>query len=248
MISRTSLITGIKWTNSDAYDNAKKRITDYYGGKDWCRCISTDHESDTMRCSSVSCDFPASDPQLEQYLSANGLTLNELCIMAALHTLHEHEKKDDIMVSWAYSGRDDVTYKDTVFALTKEFPVAVSFDKITCNADLISQVKEQIQLGVACQLYPYVSGTTQIEINNPFRVRTLGSMRQFKGIEGVPCQIIPLPDKNAVCGLMNIQILAKKDGGQELRLTYSNTKYEKQTAENVLDVFCRSLKKLMDPN
>lgn len=234
-----------KWVGTEEYERAKNTVLDRYGKTYWTRHISTDRESSSMHCSSVSEELPASDGQLEKYLSDNGLSLNALCVMAALCTLRDYEKKNDIMVTWAYSGRDDLTFKDTVFPLTKEFPVAVSFDKLNGTAGLMREVKEQIQLGVACQQYPYVANTTTIEVNNPFRVRTLGTMRQFSGIEGMTCEPVPIVNKGAACGLMNIQILAKKGGGQELRLTYSDTKYDKKTAETVLDIFHGNIKKLM---
>ena len=70
-------------------------------------------------------------------------------------------------------------------------------------------------------------------------------MRQFKGIEGIDCEVVPVVNKGAACGLMNIQILAKKDGGQELRLTYSDEKYKKNTAEKVLALYCEMIGKIM---
>ena len=71
------------------------------------------------------------------------------------------------------------------------------------------------------------------------------SMRQFKGIEGIDCEVVPVVNKGAACGLMNIQILTKKDGGQELRLTYNDEKYKKDTAEKVLALFCKNTKKII---
>lgn len=92
---------------------------------------------------------------------------------------------------------------------------------------------------------PYIFNHTTIEVDNPFRVRTLGTMRQFKGIEGIDCEVVPVVNKGAACGLMNIQILTKKDGGQELRLTYSDEKYKKDTAEKVLALFCKNTEKII---
>ena len=109
----------------------------------------------------------------------------------------------------------------------------------------MKETKEQIRLGVACQMYPYIFNHTTIEVDNQFRVRTLGTMRQFKGIEGIDCEVVPVVNKGAACGLMNIQILTKKDGGQELRLTYNDEKYKKSTAEKVLALFCDNAEKIM---
>lgn len=65
--------------------------------------------------------------------------------MAALETLHEKEQNDNIMVSWAYSGRDDITYKDTIFPVTKELPVAISFDKLHTLKERMDEVSRQIR-------------------------------------------------------------------------------------------------------
>ncbi len=235
-----------KWTLGDEYYDAKNKMLSRYGGKQWCRCFTPDHDSLFMRSKSISHDFPVSTAKLNEFLDTHGLSLNALCVAAALCTLRDVEKKTDIMASWAYSGRDDVLYKDTVFPITKEFPVAVSFDRISSVSELIGEVNEQIRFGVACQKYPYVSETTTIESNNPFRIRTLGTMRSFDGIKGVPCETIPLVNKGAACGLMNVQILTKPDGEQRLVLSFNDAKYEDSTAERVLSVFCESIKMLME--
>ena len=70
-------------------------------------------------------------------------------------------------------------------------------------------------------------------------------MRQFKGIEGVDCEVVPIVNKGAACALMNIQILTRKDGEQELRLTYNDEKYKKSTAETVLAMFRKNTEKIM---
>lgn len=234
-----------KWVLTNEYEDAKNRMLEKYGQKKWCRCIPPDLESESMHCTSISCDFPAEQNVLDAYLAAKSMSLNELGVMAALLMLREKEQKNDIMVSWAYSGRDNVIFKDTVFPLTKEFPVAVSFDEVRTEDDLVREIKEQIRMGVACAAYPYVFKHTIIEVNNPFRVRTLGTMRQFKGIEGIDCEVVPVVNKGAACGLMNVQILAKKEGGQELRLTYNDEKYKKNTAEKVLALYCEIIEKLI---
>ena len=234
-----------KWIYTDEYEDAKNRMLEKYGQKDWRRCITPDLESGSTHCASISCDFPAEQKALTAFLESKGLSLNELGVMAALMTLHEYEQKDDIMVSWAYSGRDQLIFKDTVFPMTKEFPVAVSFEQISTVQDLMKETKEQIQLGVACQMYPYIFINTTIDVDNPFRVRTLGTMRQFKGIEGIDCEVVPIVNKGAACALMNIQILTKEDGGQELVLTYNDEKYKKNTADKVLALFCKNTEKIM---
>jgi len=234
-----------KWILSEEYEDAKNKMLEKYGPKDWCRCITPDMESNSMHCASISCDFTADQNTLASFLNARSMSMNELGVMAALMMLREYEQKEDIMVSWAYSGRDKVTFKDTVFPLAKEFPVAVSFDEIRTDEDLIREIKEQIRMGVACEAYPYIFNHTILEVNNPFRVRTLGTMRQFQGIEGIDCEVVPVVNKGAACAMMNVQILAKKDGGHEFRLTYNDHKYKKDTAEKVLVMLCNKMEKII---
>ena len=234
-----------KWKLKDDYDEAKKWMQDKYDRKNWCRCISPDMDSRSARASAISCDFPAGAGEISSCLEKYSLSMNALCVMAALMTLRDYEQKTDIMVAWAYSGRDDVTFKDTVFPIIKELPVAVSFEEIVTIVDLIREVNEQIQKGIVYQKDSYIFDHTGIPVNSPFRVRTLGNMRQLKGIAGIDCKAVPLVNKGAASSLMNLQILSKAEGGEELRLTYNVHRYKEGTAQKVLKLFCENVVRII---
>ena len=230
---------------SAPYEEARRQMLEKYGKNDWCRRFTPDDPSYNVSCAAICRAFPAKKDELDRYLSDHHVTLNELCVTAALYTLSEYEGKSDVMVSWAYSGRDNVLYKDTVFPLAKEFPVAVSMDRIGSVRELIREVKEQIRLGITCQNYPFILDTTIAEINDTFRVRTLGSMLRFPGIEGIACETVALPRKQAAFGLVNLQILEGNDDSCELRLNYDDVKYKASSAERIMDLYCGSIKRIL---
>lgn len=94
-------------------------------------------------------------------------------------------------------------------------------------------------------MYPYVQSTSSVAVNDPFRVRSLGNMRHFSGIEGVPCEVVPLVNKNGMTSLVNIQLLEQADSSRILVLTYNDNLYYKETAEKILSLFCKHLMRII---
>lgn len=217
------------------YERAHAWNLEKYGNKEWCRNISPDLESNSNHASSVSCPFPLSRKELDQYCEENRMTLNSLALAACLLAIHEVERKNDIMVSWLFHGRDQTAYQHCVAPLIRELPVAVSFDRINSLEELLNEVKEQTVEGIRNADDPYITKTTSIAINDSFRIRNQGLMRNFNGIEGIPFELVELTNKESAASLMNIQLLEAADGEYSLCLTYGDKRYKKETAENVLN-------------
>ena len=102
--------------------------------------------------------------------------------------------------------------------------------------DLLNEVKEQAIQGINNVDDPYIIKTTSIAVNDSFRVRNQGVMRNFIGIEGIPCEKIALTNKDQAATLMNIQLLEGTDGEYTLCLTYGDMRYRKESAEKALDL------------
>ncbi len=174
------------------------------------------------------------------------MTLNSLALAACLLAIHRYEKKDDIMVSWLFHGRDQAAYQYCIAPLIKELPVAVSFDQIHSVDDLLAEVKEQAAEGLNNVDDPYIIKTTAVAQNDTFRIRNQGVMRNFSGIEGIPFERIELPNKDQAATLMNIQLLEGTDGEHTLCLTYGDQRYDLKTAKDVLELICESILKIVN--
>ena len=228
------------------YERAHAWNLKKYGGKNWCRNITPDKDSKSNHASSVSTAFPMTRAQLDTWCEEHKMTLNSLALAASLMAIHSYEKKNDIMVSWLFHGRDQAAYQYCVAPLIKELPVAVSFDQIHSKEELMEEVKEQAAEGINNVDDPYILETTSIAVNDSFRIRNQGVMKNFKGIDGILCEKIELLNKDMAASLMNIQLLEGTDGEYTLCLTYGDQRYNKKTAEKVLDLIVSSILSLVE--
>ena len=209
---------------------------DKYGHKEWCRLITPDENSRSNHVSSVSTSFPVSGKELRLWLEREHMTVNSLVIAASLQTIHEVERKDDVLVGWLYHGRDQLAYQDCMAPVYVELPVAVSFDQIHTAGDLLREVREQARAGVNHADDPFIIGTTAILENDAFRIRNQGGMQNAGGIEGIPSERVELVNRRAAASLMNVQVLETPDGERKLILTYCDRRYHRETAERVLQL------------
>ena len=198
-------------------------------------------ESRNNHASSLTAPFPVSRAELNVYLEKEHMTLNSLAIGASLLTIHEYEHKDDIMVSWLFHGRDQTAYQNCVAPLVRELPTAVSFDQISSLKELMNEVREQTTEGIDHADDPIIQETTSVGLNDTFRIRNQGMMRNIRGIDGIPSENVDLVNKDAAAGGMNIQLLEDPSGELSLCLTYGDQWYLRETVEKVMRLLRESI-------
>ena len=227
------------------YEKAHAWNQKKFGGKDWVRNITPDMESHNNHASSLTAPFPLPRAELDAYLEKEHMTLNSLALAASLLTIHEYERKDDIMVSWLFHGRDQTAYQNCVAPLIRELPAAVSFDQIGSVEDLVNEVREQTTEGINHADDPFILQTTSVGLNDTFRVRNQGMMRNIRGIDGISSEKVDLVNKDASAGHMNIQLLEDPSGEISLCLTYGDHWYLRETAEKVIQLLRDSIIKIV---
>lgn len=216
-----------------------------YGHTDWCRNITPDMESRDNHAAFISAPFPVKRRELDDCCEAKGITISTLALAASLLTIHRYEKKNDIMVSWIFHGRDQAEYQFSVAPLIRELPMAVSFDRIVSAEQLFEEIKYQTTEGIIHADDPYIVDTTMISVNDAFRIRNQGRMRNLSGIEGITSEPVELPDKGRAVTLMNLQLLEGTDGEYTLCLSYAEHRYRYDTAVRVLDMISENITDLL---
>ena len=181
--------------------------------------------------------FPVSEEDLEQYLKHNRMTVNALCAAAALMAIRAYEKKNDVLVSWAYHGRDDLLYNHSVATCLKDLPLAMSFDRIDSPMALITEVKSQIREGLAYLDDPYIPETTAVGVNDAFRIRSMGILQSERGIEGIPTERLRPVNKDRANTLMSMAITKNPEGKHILSLLYADQRYRRQSAERFMELY-----------
>ena len=145
------------------------------------------------------------------------------------------------MVSWLFHGRDQTAYRNCVAPLIRELPVAVSFDRIGSLEALVNEVREQTTEGINNADDPFILKTTSVGMNDTFRVRNQGMMRNIRGIDGITSESVALVNKSASAGHMNIQLLEDQSAEISLCLTYGDQWYLRETAEKVMQLFTENI-------
>jgi hypothetical protein len=232
-------------------ENYKKALNwnrEKYDYVDWCRNITPDKSSPSNHTSAVSAPFPVGRDVLAVYFKEHHMTLSSLAIAACLLAIHAYEQKNDIMVSWLFHGRDQAVWQKCVVPAIKELPVAVSFDQVPSLEALLDEVREQISEGIKNADDPYILRTTAVAVNDTFRIRNQGTMRNVRGIEGVPSERVDLVNKGSAGSRMNIQLLEDPDGENSLCLTYNDQMYEKSNALRLLELIRSSILELVESN
>ena len=73
-------------------------------------------------------------------------------------------------------------------------------------------------------------------LNDTFRIRNQGVMRNIRGIDGIPSEKVDLVHESAVAGRMNLQLLEDPSGELSLCLTYGDQWYLRETVEKVMQL------------
>lgn len=217
-----------------------------YGGIEWCRNITPDKSSSSNHASALTAAFPVRSGALAAYCKSSRMTLNSLAIAASLLAIRAYEQKKDILVSWLFHGRDQTNWQNCVVPAIKELPVAVSFDRIRSMEELMDEVREQTGAGIRNADDPFVIRTTRDGINDSFRIRNQGVMRNISGIEGIPCEPVELVNRSNASSLANLQLLEGDDGELSLCLTYNDQRYEKSNAERFLELIRENILDLVN--
>lgn len=225
----------------EEFRNARQWNEEKYGAIEWCRNITPDKSSRSNHNAAITAAFPVRANALAAYYKANHMTLNSLAIAASLMAIHTYEQKNDILVSWQFHGRGKTAWKNCVVPAISELPVAVSFDRIHSLPELLNEVREQTSEGIKNADDPFVIRTTKIGINDTFRIRNQGTMRNLIGIEGIPCERVELINKGRASSLANLQLLEDSDGALSLCLTYNDERYEKKNALRFLELIRESI-------
>lgn len=89
--------------------------------------------------------------------------------------------------------------------------------------------------------YPFIIRTTSVDLNDTFRIRNQGVMRNIRGIDGIPSEKVDLVNESAVAGRMNLQLLEDPSGGLSLCLTYGDQWYLRETVEKVMQLLRESI-------
>lgn len=229
-----------KQMESDFYRESREYFEKRYSGVDWCKHLTVDNSTRENTDKEVFVMLPVSEKQLniigEKYgVSRNGFFITVSAIANAIY-----EKKSDIMVSWIYNGRNDLSELSSVGLLFRNLPVGVQFTQTTTLKELYDNIIEQINSGITHSCYPYVESNNNVVEDDLACVLYQDDLRNLDEIPGLLDEVELDNEKLASQNIMDLEIL-NKDEGIVMMIDYAASLYKPESIDRYRKIYCATI-------
>lgn len=227
---REELLNDIYYYESKGYFEGR------YSGKNWSYHPDTDHETRENEDEETFQLIPASNDELTVLDAKYKVSPNAFFITTSLLATAMYNKKKDIMLSWIYNGRSDISELSSVGLLFRDLPVAQSFDPNMKLVDLYADINAQINGAIEHSIYPYIELDANCVSDDHECVLYQDNLREMDEVPGLlGTEDIPhngLASQN----VLDLEILNTEEGMQ-LMLDYASSRYDASSIESFGKLF-----------
>ena len=230
------------------FQESKEYFEKLYNDVEWSKYPQIDHESRENELGELFIPLGIEQPQMQAMERHYRISRNEFFIAVALLAISIYNKKDDIMLSWIYNGREDVEMMTTVGLLFRDLPLAVRFnDKMTLN-DLYQSVHEQVKGGIEHSCYSYVDVHNQAGDSEAAYLLYQQDIRDMGGAGGMNIETIDIRQNQAASQtILDMEILDGSEG-LVLMIDYAASRYKQESMEKYRDIFVKVANLLVTHN
>ena len=234
--------------HTNFFQESKEYFEKLYNDVEWSKYPQIDHESRENELGELFIPLGIEQPQMQAMERHYRISRNEFFIAVALLSISIYNKKDDIMLSWIYNGREDVEMMTTVGLLFRDLPLAVRFnDKMTLN-DLYQSVHEQVKGGIEHSCYSYVDVHNQAGDSEAAYLLYQQDIRDMGGAGGMNIETIDIRQNQAASQtILDMEILDGSDG-LVLMIDYAASRYKQESMEKYRDIFVKVANLLVTHN
>ena len=218
------------------YYESKGYFEGRYSNREWSVCPNVDHETRENEDEEIFQTIPAPKDELEKLDAKYKVGPNAFFICTALLATAIYNKKTDIMLSWIYNGRSDMSEMSSVGLLFRDLPVAISFNRDMKLKDLYASINEQINGAIEHSIYPYVALDSNA-VSDDFEcvlyqdnLREMDEMPGLLGMEELP------HNELAAQNVLDLEILNSPEGMQ-LMLDYASSRYDEKSIKKFGEIF-----------
>ena len=238
-------------TESEYYLESKKYFDDLYEGKEWFKHPTTgivdtsELKMEDNKAGEVFVDLDITTEQLEAMQDKFTLSPNAFFMTVALITTAVCEQKNNVMLSWIYNGRNDMTEMNSVGLLFRNLPVGLRLMKDATVVGLFNDVVKQINGGIEHSCYPYIEKDNRVIEDDYACVLYQDNLRNLEEVPGLLGEIeVDNPDV-ASQNIMDMEILNTPEG-MKLMLDYQAGLYSAFDIKRYNYVFNTTVKALVD--
>ena len=231
-----------KKAESEFYLESRKYFEDRYGSAKWVRHIHVDHPGNRENLMEE-CFVPLgrTKDELSAFDNRYQLSPNGFFITATLLATALYEKKPNVITSWIFNGRDDLSEMDTVGLLFRNLPVAVSFRKDMTLKELLADVTDQIAQGIAHSCYPFIELNNNVVLEDYQCLLFQDELRSSGDVPGILGEEELDNPMSASQNIMDLEILNDPESGLVLMMDYASSLYEPASIERYKKLFYASV-------
>lgn len=232
----------------DFYEESRRYFENTYEGIEWSSHPQIDHESRENDMGEIFAQIGIEQSQLRAMEKQYRISRNEFFIAVAVLAISIYNKKNDIMISWIYNGRESMEMMSTVGLLFRDLPVGVRLNDKMSLRELFSRVNEQVQKGIEHSIYPYVDKHGSILSGESAYVLYQQDIRDMNGLDGMNIETIDIRQNQAASQtILDMEILDGEEG-LVLMIDYAASRYADKSMEKFRDIFVKTAQLLVTHN
>ena len=231
--------------DSDYYRESKEYFENRYSGTEWCKHITVDNDTRENTDKEVFVMLPINEQQLDAIGEKYGISRNGFFITVSAIANAIYEQKSDIMLSWIYNGRNDLSEMSSVGLLFRNLPVGIKFNKSDTLKALYEDVVEQVNSGIEHSCYPYVESNNNVIEDDLACVLYQDDLRNLDEVPGLIGEVELDNEKLAAQNIMDIEIL-NKDEGIVMMIDYAASRYKEESIDRYRKIYCATIDALVD--
>ncbi len=235
--------------NTETYSHDVAYFKNRYDKEGWHTRPRTDFDTDKNILDSIEGDFKFSKDSVTSLCQHYGLGKNEFYTAAVALAISMYDKTQNVMLSWVWNGREDVSVQRSIGLFYKDFPIAFTIDDKTKLKDLLMQAKEQVLESISHGSLSYFDRIGLYQGHEVLCLLYQGDMyecdkyRSFMKNTAEPLETDEFP-----CGCGNspeLEILESRDGFGFI-LDYNAAQYKRESMEKFVNLFAASCEMLLE--
>ena len=219
------------------YEESRRYFEERYDGIDWSEYPFIDHRSRSNEMGEIFAELEIDQSQMQEVEKSYRISRNEFFITIAALAISIYNRRNDIKISWNYSGRESMEYMTTVGLLFRELPVGIRFRPERTIRDVFSDVQDQVRKGIEHCCYPYVDIHGEAATGESAYLLYQQDLRDTDSLEEAGLEVVDVRQNQAASQtILDMEVLDGSDGLQ-LMIDFSASWYDEKSMERFAWIF-----------
>ena len=219
------------------YEESRRYFEERYDGIDWSEYPFIDHRSRSNEMGEIFAELEIDQSQMQEVEKSYRISRNEFFITIAALAISIYNRRNDIKISWNYSGRESMEYMTTVGLLFRELPVGIRFRPERTIRDVFSDVQDQVRKGIEHCCYPYVDIHGEVATGESAYLLYQQDLRDTDSLEEAGLEVVDVRQNQAASQtILDMEVLDGSDGLQ-LMIDFSASWYDEKSMERFAWIF-----------